>query len=126
MMMPGCRRRLVRLAGGLLAIQLCSWIVTPTLLYATTSSAALACSCSHGGSHNCPVHHHNRPSKNACSCRDTSDGAANLVASLIGPVAVLVAPDDSGRVDVSQAATIGFAPVILDTTLVPDAPPPRA
>src|SRR5690348_7031050 len=123
--MPGFRRRLVCLATGLLAIQLCGWIVTPTLLYETPSLTGVACSCAHGGSHDCPVHHHSRSSRNACSCRGSSDSAASLVASLIGPVAVLVAPDDSNRIAVSQAPAIRFSPAILDIVLVPDAPPPR-
>jgi hypothetical protein len=127
------RPRLALVASAWLVFQLCMLVSIPTALCPATAAAAVGaeCTCEHGDGQMCPMHHKPSRAKSAneshpCSCRSTSDPAAAMAASLIGPAGVLAPP-----VALTARATIAvalpaFNPAPLDSFSVPDSPPPRA
>jgi hypothetical protein len=84
------------------------------------------CTCSHDDGKECPMHHTKTKSKSSCSCRSTSDGPTAILASLLGPTAVLT----SRTAVVATVATSRFLTnpeaVPFDASINPDPPPPRA
>src|SRR4051812_34889130 len=124
------RRQLGRIAGAWLALQLAVLAVVPTALAASMPAAAgTTCACPHGSggtSAVCPMHHGARNTEPACSCRSTADPAAAIVASLLGPTAVLVPV--TGAAPLVAASRVNRSPSrsSIDADIVPDAPPPRA
>jgi len=125
------RPRLARIAGGWLVLHLCLLAAVPTSLCAKTSvsSAKAECTCDHGDGRICPMHHvksKSKPGSHSCSCRPTSDPVAAIAASLIGPAAVL-APSPSAIVPpLAGRLSAAFDPDPLESSSVPDSPPPRA
>jgi hypothetical protein len=123
------RNHLARLA--------CVWLLTQGVMLSISSAALCAgmrgavgvieCTCDHDDGQTCPMHHTTTASKTkSCSCRGTDDGAAAVMASLFGPAAVLTVsinpvepPADSRNPQRADSRP-------LDSSLVPDAPPPRA
>jgi hypothetical protein len=61
----------------------------------------------------------------SCSCRSASDPIADLAASLIGPAAVLVPPTSTIAPAPAAVLSAAFDPDPLDSSSVPDSPPPR-
>lgn len=126
------RPQLGRIAGGWLVFHLCLLISVPTALCSTVSPSAVAaqCTCDHTDGPMCPMHHGRSESKarnaHSCSCRSTSDPVATIAESLIGPAAVLVqspfAIASADAADWLQA----FNREPLESSTVPDSPPPRA
>ena len=123
------RHRLAWFASAWLLIQLANVTVTPSALLAglPDSSASDACTCAHGDGQICPMHHTTSTSKTkSCSCRSTTDTAAAVIASLFGPTAVLTSPIGAAEPPASSEPPLSLASRPLDSSLVPDAPPPRA
>jgi hypothetical protein len=86
-----------------------------------------ACTCDHGDGLECPMHHtKTTKSRSSCSCRSTTDGPTAMLASLIGPTAVLTARTTVvATVATSGVRTSPEAP-LFDASINPDPPPPRA
>jgi hypothetical protein len=125
------RPRLARIAGGWLVFNLCLLASIPTAIGAAISAGAVGaeCTCAHGDGQTCPMHHPqstNSTPDRSCSCRSASDPIAALAASLVGPAAVLATPA-SGIAQIDASAGLpAFSPEPLDSSSVPDSPPPRA
>src|SRR5260221_6113637 len=123
------RNHMAWLAGLCLGTQLAVLMVVPWVLCAgMPSAAAVQCACPHGDAHPCSLHKTASGSTTtSCSCRGTTDGATAVVASLIGPTAVLaerVHPLDPATGAGSRGQRPDCRP--LDSRFVPDSPPPRA
>jgi hypothetical protein len=110
-----------------LVAQVCVLTLSSAVMALTAPEvAALECTCAHGESHSCPMHHPAEKSKSTCSCRSTTDGPSAVIAALLGPIAVIPAslaadsaPSRGERLQIAAA-------VPLDSLSVPDGPPPRA
>lgn len=101
----------------------------------TMGAMATECTCNHEGGGMCPMHHtmhgsmagHSMSSSSpTCSCRPSADPAAIMTASLIGQAAVF-APIAS--LVVSERPSVALPSLALqpiDSSFVPDPPPPRA
>src|SRR5262245_53515386 len=90
--MYSLRRHLGRVACAWLVAQVCVLATSSAVMALTAPSvAALECTCAHGESHSCPMHHPVEKSKSDCSCRSTSDGPSAVIAALLGPIAVVPA-----------------------------------
>jgi hypothetical protein len=121
------RRHLVRAACAWLIAQVCLLALSSAVMALTVPTvAALECTCAHGESHSCPMHHPAEKSKSDCSCRSTTDGPGAVIAALLGPIAVIPAslaadsaPSRGERLQITS--TVPF-----DALSVPDGPPPRA
>src|SRR3989442_11058276 len=118
-----------RLAGGWLVMQLAVFVSIPTALCLnmSTSATGVECTCAQSDGQMCPMHHtRSKANSPSCSCRSTADPAAAIIASLLGPSAVLT--DAVEYVDVTATSeTPGrsdWSPI--DALIVPSAPPPRA
>jgi hypothetical protein len=127
--MAWIRAHVAQVAGGWLAFQLCLLAAVPTVLCSPESAVALesACTCAHGDGEgqSCPMHHSSTSPSDHCSCRSTADPRAALVASLIGPTAVL-APVASTPAPATVAAPARvFSAEPLESAVAPDSPPPR-
>jgi hypothetical protein len=126
------RSQLARIAGGWLVIHLCLLASVPTALSMGSSSAvALKCTCDHADGGMCPMHHSRSASAlttdhHSCACRGASDPVAAMAASLIGPVAVLSASTSTILPTNAVKSVPAFNPALLDSSSVPDSPPPRA
>jgi len=126
------RIRLARVAAGWLVFQCCLLVSVPTALCAMSAGAVGAeCTCEHGDGQMCPMHHVQSKSKtgsssHSCSCRSTSDPVTAMAASLIGPPAVVALAASSIAPLVPAGSSPRFASNPLDSTFVPDSPPPRA
>jgi hypothetical protein len=131
--MPWTRPRLALVASAWLVFQLGLLVSIPTALCPPKAPAAVGveCTCEHGDGQMCPMHHTRSKASSAkdshpCTCRGTTDPAAAMAASLIGPVGMLspsTAPVARATVVVPLPA---FAPAPLDSFVVPDSPPPRS
>jgi len=121
------RRRLACVTCGWLCCQLSLLTAAPLSLVSTAPHAAdsMTCSCVHGGSAQCPMHHPARP-KPDCQCRSTTDHDAAAIVSLLGPIAVL-APATQGA-PLAPAVQVPVHPLARFDSVVtpPDGPPPRA
>jgi hypothetical protein len=62
----------------------------------------------------------------SCACHSASDPVAAMAASLIGPVAVLSASTSTILPTNGVKSVPTFNPALLDSSSVPDSPPPRA
>src|SRR5258706_1734407 len=125
------RNHMAWFAGLCLATQLAVLMVVPCVLCADTrdtpGTATVQCACPHAASHPCSLHAAPSPSTTStCSCRGTTDGATAVLASLIGPTAVLAEPvpglgpaSGACRPQCSERHP-------LDSCIVPVSPPPRA
>ncbi|HZT75295.1 MAG TPA: hypothetical protein VFA27_01460 [Vicinamibacterales bacterium] len=116
-----------------------SWIVALWLIGQAASVAAIsraacdavradapaACTCSHAGSGECPMHHAHRAQASRCSCRGSDSGAASAMLAMFGPSAVM--PSAAGAAspvrDAIVASAAADAPCHRPS--VPDPPPPR-
>ena len=70
--------------------------VVLTYVDVARASVSATCSCSNDDSQACPMHHPTDTtprSKSDCACRSTTDPAAAVLVSLVGPVAIM--PDGS-------------------------------
>ena len=105
--------------------QLCVLAVIPAVCASTPTAAVSECTCSHGDHQVCPMHHPAQKSKTGCSCRSATDGPAAIL-SLIGQIGALPQPIDDVEVLTITGVAPRFEPSPLDTSIVPDAPPPRA
>jgi len=126
--MSWMRAHLARAAGAWLALQLCLAAATPAALCSPASSAAAAleCTCDHGNGEFCPMHHPAKPGSRQCSCRGSFDPSAAIIASLLGPSAVLT-PEASTATLRNPAGVLpdlGLNPINLSSP--PVSPPPRA
>src|SRR5262249_13207595 len=125
--MRALRLHLARLAGGLLAIHLSLFAVIPTVLCADlrSSAAGLECTCAHGDGQSCPLHHHSAAGqKNSCSCQSATDPRNEVLATMFGPMAVLPSTILIEH-SMTCASVIGPFSRPLDTSSIPDSPPPR-
>jgi hypothetical protein len=114
-------------AGGWLVFQVCLWSVSSVALCCASArlDSAVECSCPNRPAHGCPMHN-TKADGHACSCSAERNDAAGAIAAFFGPAAVLAAPlADATAAAVAQhfAASDCFP---LDTSLVPDSPPPRS
>jgi hypothetical protein len=127
------RSQVARVAAGWLVFHACLLVSVPTTLCSTMSASAASaeCTCQHGDGQMCPMHHVRSKSitgssSHSCSCRSTSDPLAAMTAALIGPPA-LVEPGVSSIAPIVAAGNPpAFAADLLDSSSVPDSPPPRA
>jgi hypothetical protein len=123
------RRRLARLVGPWLLLHALMLSAAPTILCVENRAAesSSSCTCADGDQQQCPMHHPvQKRASESCSCRGTTDPSAEIAATLFGPSAImppsLVAFRPARTSDVvTQSATN-----VLDTSLIPNAPPPRS
>jgi hypothetical protein len=130
----GCIRPLLaRIAGGWLVVHLCLLVAVPTAICSTApaQAAAAKCTCDHAGMQQvCPMHHP-KPKSNAasgshsCACRSASDPVSAIAASLIGPSAVLAPAASTIAPTAASQSLVSLDPIPLDSSFVPDSPPPR-
>jgi len=118
-------RRLSWIAASWLCCQLAVLTSAPVSLLAANHTAATpACTCTHTGHDQCPMHH--PKSKDGCECRSTTQPGDATLVSLLGPIAVMphaiasVAAPPSTRLP--NYSITGFT----DAVALPDGPPPRA
>jgi len=69
--------------------------------------------------------HHPSTSSNDCSCRSTTDSRAAIVASLIGPTAVLAPTSSAVAPSSILSPARSFSAEPLESAVAPDSPPPR-
>jgi hypothetical protein len=69
--------------------------------------------------------HHPSTSSNDCSCRSTTDSRAAIVASLIGPTAVLAPTSSAVAPSPILSPARSFSAEPLESATPPDSPPPR-
>jgi hypothetical protein len=124
------RARVAHVAVGWLVFQLCLLASVPTVLCSPDPNAIAleaACTCGHADAEgqSCPMHHPSTSPSTDCSCRSTTDPRAAIVASLIGPIAVLapVASPMAPATVAAPARVVSADP--LEFAVVPDSPPPR-
>ena len=125
--MNAVRLRLAWIAGAWLCCQFSLLAAAPLSLStsAAHSSQAIACTCVHTGTAQCPMHHP-VSRKRGCECRNTTNPDAASIVSLLGPVAVLAdATSQPATPSINQLPTY---PITRFTSLPasPDGPPPRA
>jgi len=123
------RARVAHVAVGWLVFQLCLLASVPTVLCSPDPDAIAleaACTCAHGDAEgqSCPMHHPSTSSNN-CSCRSTTDSRAAIVASLIGPTAVLAPTSSAVAPSSNLSAARSFSAEPLESAVAPDSPPPR-
>ncbi len=123
----GVRRRLSWIVSGWLCVQLSLLAGTPLSLFADAPQAAdaLACTCVHTGTAECPMHH---PAKRkpACECRNATDPDAANIVSLLGPIAVLAATPSQLAPPAITTSPVRPITQFIDFVSPPDGPPPRA
>ena len=121
------RRRAVWVICLWLACQLSLLTAAPLSLFANAAHAAdsISCTCVHGGTAQCPMHHPANPKPN-CQCRNTSDPDAAAIVSLLGPIAVLA--DTPAHATTLAITRLPNYPITGFTSFFapPDGPPPRA
>jgi len=125
------RDRRARIAGGWLVVQLCLIGALPTSLGALTSASAVGaeCTCGHGDGATCPMHHpapQPGPQSHPCSCRGTTDPGSAILASLIGPTAVLASAASAANPATAAKSLPALTLDPLDVSSPPLSPPPRA
>ena len=120
------RRRLALVACGWLCVQLSVLTAAPASLFAHEAQAAdaLACTCVHTGTAECPMHHPAK--KSGCECRNTTDPDTASLVSLIGPIAVLAAAPQQLAPPAIAKSPIRPITQFIDFVAPPDGPPPRA
>jgi hypothetical protein len=99
---------------------------TPVALLAHSphTADAIACTCSHTGHDECPMHH--PKNKKGCECRSTQDPDAASLVSLLGPIAVMpVAITTLAEPPITQLPTYPINKFTV-APAAPDGPPPRA
>jgi hypothetical protein len=121
------RRQFSWIAGAWLLCQASSMILVPVSL-CTEERAGVqqTCTCSHDDGKECPMHHTKTKSKSSCSCRSTSDGPTAILASLLGPTAVLTSRTEVVATVASSRCFTNTEAVLFDASINPDPPPPRA
>ncbi|MET0164033.1 MAG: hypothetical protein ABW318_03385, partial [Vicinamibacterales bacterium] len=124
------RRRLRRLAGGWIVLQLSILIAVPTALRLTLPAdleAGSECTCSHGDAMSCPMHHpETEPNAPTCSYRSAANPAAAIAVSILGPSAVLTRSIAPAGLIATREILTSLTSHPIDIATVPDAPPPRA
>jgi len=122
------RHHVAHVAGAWLVFQLCLLAAVPAVLCSPESTVSFepACTCTHGDGdgQSCPMHHPSASSSN-CSCRSTTDSRAAIVASLIGPTAVLAPTSSTVAPSSALSAARSFSAEPLESATPPDSPPPR-
>jgi hypothetical protein len=112
-------------AAAWLFTQLSILAATPAslLAHAPQAADAIACTCSHTGHDQCPMHH--PKSKNGCDCRSNHDPDAASLVSLLGPIAVM--PDAIANIAEPPITQLPTYPITRFSSAVPppDGPPPR-
>lgn len=127
------RSQLARIAGAWLVFHLCLFVSAPTAICCTMSAegTGVECTCDHSDGGMCPMHHtrsHGMPAANthSCACRGTTDPVAALAAFMTGPIAVLVPAVSVVAPAPESTVAATFFPAPLDSSFVPDSPPPRS
>lgn len=128
-LMQKMRRRLRRLAGGWIVLQLSILIAVPTVLRLTLPDdleAGLECTCSHGDAMTCPMHHpETDPNAPTCSYRSAANPAAAIAVSILGPSAVLTRSIAPAGLIATREILTSLISHPIEIATVPDAPPPR-
>ena len=127
--MRSIRRHLALIIGGWLVSQTFVLTVVPASMCAgaAVSTPEQACTCSHDGGQECPMHHRTAAkSKSSCSCRSTTDTTTLAIASLLGPIAVLPPAINVAAVFLSTDLNRSLVAPPIDVPALPEAPPPRA
>jgi hypothetical protein len=125
--MQAIRQHLAAFIGVWLICQTTALVAAPASLCsgASASSAPEGCTCARDAAHECPMHHRT-PARSNCSCRDTNDTTTAIIASLLGPIAVLASPID-GAAPIRATDSITWpAASTLEQPAALDSPPPRA
>ena len=120
------RRLIIPIACAWLLLHV-SLVAVTTVVLITSGSAAsdLVCTCAHGADHtSCPMHH--KPVDSArCRLQSTQSDLGFALLSMLGPVTLPVAPATVAA-DATPSRSIEYqAPLLSDSTLSPDPPPPR-
>jgi hypothetical protein len=127
--MQKMRRRLRRLAGGWIVLQLSILIAVPTALRLTLPDdleAGLECTCSHGDAMTCPMHHPaTEPNAPTCSYRSAANPGAAVAVSILGPSAVLTRSTAPAGLIATREILTSLISHPIEIAIVPDAPPPR-
>jgi hypothetical protein len=127
-LMQKMRRRLRRLAGVWIVLQLSILIAVPTALRLTLPDdleAGLECTCSHGDAMTCPMHHpETEPNAPTCSYRSANPAAA-IAVSILGPSAVLTRSIAPAGLIATREILTSLISHPIEIATVPDAPPPR-
>jgi hypothetical protein len=132
LVMRWTRPRLARIAGGWLVLHVCLLGLIPTTLCSTVSAASRTtkCACVHEDTSSCPMHKPSAKVQKAsaahtCSCRSAADPVAAIAAALTGPAAVLSRPSVVADLSRAVVCTPASIPGLLESSSVPDPPPPR-
>ena len=117
-------------AATWLCVQLAMLASAPASLLARAPQAAdaLACTCTHTGHAECPMHHPKPKDtqKRNCECRSTTDPDAASIVTLLGPIAVLAdAPAQPAPFSITKLPNHPITK-FTGTVTAPDGPPPRA
>jgi len=127
--MQRIRRGVRRAAGAWLIVQLWMLVWAPTVLCGTMRSlqARTTCPCAHVDPQSCPMHQSDSSSNAAaCSCRNSANPFAIIVASLFGPSAVLTGTLLLENPLASYSVPSLVAVSLIEADILPPAPPPRA
>jgi hypothetical protein len=124
--MRSIRQSRAWLVAGWLLAQAAFATATPLgLCVAAGVAPAGECTCSHEDGRPCPMHPDAHKSAPSCSCRSTTDPAAIIMASLVGPSAVLPDAMAVARPQVLARPLIRLESSPISAASTPDAPPPR-
>jgi hypothetical protein len=131
------RTNLARVACGWLVVRLAVFVSVPTVMCSSMAAGAMGveCTCNHEGGGMCPMHHtmphasmasHSMPSSHTCACKPSADPAAVMTATLLGHAAVFAPIPFVVASERPSVATPGLTFLPIDSSFVPDSPPPRA
>ena len=123
------RRHFIWIVGAWLLCQSSVMILVPVSLCAASRLAAAeqTCTCAHADGPECPMHPTKpKTSQKSCSCRSTTDGPTAILGSLLGSIAVLTSETPATATATSSGLSIIRDVVLLNASINPDPPPPRA
>ena len=120
------RQHIAWIVCGWLCCQLSVLTAAPLSLFAGLPQAAdsIACTCAHGASGQCPMHHQTAP-KPDCRCSNATDPGSAAIVSLLGPIAILAeARTFATRLPITLSPAHQVSR-FNSFTNAPDGPPPR-